>query len=181
MKTLITHIVMLFLAISTYAQNTYTYKAIIKNAKTHQPLHGATVKVQNTNLVTVSEPDGLIVLSNIPSGKQIIEFSYVGYIRKTDTLTFPINNTTPLLVTLEIADEHEELDEVVISATRSTRTIDNIPTRVEVIAGEELDEKGNMKPGDIRMLLAESTGIQTQQTSATSGNSSIRIQGLDGK
>src|SRR3546814_7816009 len=38
-----------------------------------------------------------------------------------------------------------------------------------------------MKPGDIRMLLAESTGIQTQQTSATSGNSSIRIQGLDGK
>ena len=38
-----------------------------------------------------------------------------------------------------------------------------------------------MKPGDIRTLLAESTGIQTQQTSATSGNSAIRIQGLDGK
>ncbi|WP_370629871.1 TonB-dependent receptor plug domain-containing protein [Zunongwangia sp. SCSIO 43204] len=31
------------------------------------------------------------------------------------------------------------------------------------------------------MLLNESTGIQTQQTSATSYNSSIRIQGLDGK
>jgi iron complex outermembrane receptor protein len=38
-----------------------------------------------------------------------------------------------------------------------------------------------MKPGDIRMLLNESTGIQTQQTSATSYNSSIRIQGLDGR
>ena len=38
-----------------------------------------------------------------------------------------------------------------------------------------------MKPGDIRMMLNESTGIQTQQTSATSYNSSIRIQGLDGK
>lgn len=38
-----------------------------------------------------------------------------------------------------------------------------------------------MKPGDIRMLLAESTGIQTQQTSATSANAAIRIQGLDGK
>jgi iron complex outermembrane receptor protein len=38
-----------------------------------------------------------------------------------------------------------------------------------------------MKPGDIRMMLNESTGIQTQQTSATSGNSSIRIQGLDGR
>ena len=38
-----------------------------------------------------------------------------------------------------------------------------------------------MKPGDIRMMLNESTGIQTQQTSATSNNSTIRIQGLDGK
>jgi len=38
-----------------------------------------------------------------------------------------------------------------------------------------------MKPGDIRMMLNESTGIQMQQTSATSNNSSIRIQGLDGR
>lgn len=80
-----------------------------------------------------------------------------------------------------VQDTTKALEEVTISATRSSRTIDNIPTRVEVIAGEELDEKGNMKPGDIRMLLAESTGIQTQQTSATSGSSAIRIQGLDGK
>src|SRR3546814_395083 len=96
---------------------------------------------------------------------------------------FPLDQPSPALIFLapaEHGDEHE-LEEVVITATRSSRTIDNIPTRVEVIAGEELDEKGNMKPGDIRMLLAESTGIQTQQTSATSGNSSIRIQGLDGK
>lgn len=74
-----------------------------------------------------------------------------------------------------------DLDEVVISTTRSSRTISNTPTRLEVISGEELDEKGNMKPGDIRLILSESTGIQTQQTSATSANSSIRIQGLDGR
>ena len=75
----------------------------------------------------------------------------------------------------------KELEEVKVIATRSSRTLANIPTRIEIISGDELDEKGNMKPGDIRMLLSESTGIQTQQTSATSGNSSIRIQGLDGK
>lgn len=179
MKTLITLTVMLFFTAFAYAQN--TYKAIIKDAKTHQPLPGATVKVQHTTLITVAGSDGQITLTNIPSGKQTIEFSYVGYASKTETITFPIQNITPLIIFLEEADEHEELEEVVISATRSTRTIYNIPTRVEVIAGEELDEKGNMKPGDIRMLLAESTGIQTQQTSAISGNSSIRIQGLDGK
>lgn len=179
MKSLITIFAMLFFTAFTYAQN--TYKAIIKDAKTQESLPGATVKVQNTELITLSDVNGLVTLTNVPSGKQVIEYTYVGYSRKTITLTFPIDNTDPLLVMMEEADEHEELEEVVVSATRSTRTIYNTPTRVEVIAGEELDEKGNMKPGDIRMLLAESTGIQTQQTSATSGNSSIRIQGLDGK
>src|SRR6201989_1492470 len=86
-----------------------------------------------------------------------------------------------MLILMQAKEEGDELEAVVVSATRSSRTIANIPTRVEVISGEELDEKSNMKPGDIRMMLAESTGIQTQQTSATSGNSSIRIQGLDGK
>lgn len=77
--------------------------------------------------------------------------------------------------------DEEELEAIVVRSMRSSRVIEDIPSRVEVIAGEELAEKGNMKPGDIRMLLNESTGIQTQQTSATSYNSSIRIQGLDGK
>ncbi|GAB5499168.1 MAG: hypothetical protein PsegKO_14790 [Pseudohongiellaceae bacterium] len=56
-----------------------------------------------------------------------------------------------------------------------------MPTRVEVLGGGEINEKANMKPGDIRMLLNESTGIYVQQTSATSFNSTIRMQGLDGK
>lgn len=77
--------------------------------------------------------------------------------------------------------EHKELEDVIITATRTSRTIANNPTRTETISGEELNEKANMKPGEIRMLLNESTGIQTQQTSATSYNSSIRIQGLDGR
>src|SRR6476646_9269095 len=86
-----------------------------------------------------------------------------------------------LLCIGQLCIAQKELDTVVISSTRSKRTIQNIPTRVEFIGGEELEEKGNMKPGDIRMMLNESTGIQTQQVSATSANSSIRIQGLDGK
>ena len=82
---------------------------------------------------------------------------------------------------VELTPSEEEDEEVVIQSTRSTRTIRDIPTRVEFVAGEELDEKANMKPGDIRMVLNESTGITTQQTSATSANASIRIQGLDGR
>jgi outer membrane receptor for ferrienterochelin and colicins len=179
MKRTIVLLSMLLFTAVTYAQN--TYKAVIKDAKTNQTLSGATVKVLGTTLGTTSDNTGSVTLSGIAFGKQVIRVSYVGYQTKTDTLTFPLAENLNLTILLEAAEEDEELEEVMISATRSSRTIYNNPTRVEVIAGEELDEKANMKPGDIRMLLAESTGIQTQQTSATSGNSAIRIQGLDGK
>lgn len=179
MKKIAVLIVVLFFTGSAYAQN--LFKALIKNVKTNQTIPGVTVKILGTNMSSLSGNDGLVFLTNVPTGKQLIQFSYIGFKTRTDTLLFPLAQVAPLQIVLESAEKDEELDEVVVSATRSSRTIANIPTRIEVIAGEELDEKGNMKPGDIRMLLAESTGIQAQQTSATSGNSSIRIQGLDGK
>lgn len=74
-----------------------------------------------------------------------------------------------------------ELEEIVIQSTRTSRTIRNTPTRVETIDAEELDEKSNMRPANVSMVLHESTGIQVQQTSATSANANIRVQGLDGR
>ncbi len=161
-----------------FGQN--TFKAIIKDSENSALLFGATAIIQGTSIGASADQNGFIELKNIPDGKQIVIFSYIGYQEKKETYTFPLTQTEPLIILLS-SHEGEELEQVVILATRSSRTIENIPTRIEVISGEELEEKGNMKPGDIRMMLNESTGIQTQQTSATSYNSSIRIQGLDGK
>ncbi|HXH99199.1 MAG TPA: TonB-dependent receptor plug domain-containing protein [Sphingobacteriaceae bacterium] len=163
---------------SVFAQNKFT--ALIKDSKTSKPLIGATVEFTDLKLTAVSNSGGEVSISDIPNGKQLVEVRYLGYQTKRESIIFPLTASAPITFLLEEAEE-EELDEVVISTTRSSRTIANIPTRIEVIAGEELDEKGNMKPGDIRMVLNESTGIQTQQTSATSANASIRIQGLDGR
>lgn len=181
MKKITLLFIALLYTVIAYSQN--TLKAIIRDAKTNEALPGATAIVRGTTIGALADSIGLITLTNVPSGKQIIQFHFVGYEASQDTLIFPITQSQPLIVVLQTEGKGEgkELEAITIGATRSSRTIANIPTRVEVISGEELDEKGNMKPGDIRMMLAESTGIQTQQTSATSGNSAIRIQGLDGK
>ncbi len=162
---------------TVFGQN--TFKAVIKDSETKEPLIGATAILSGTATGATADIDGLITLTNIPNGKQIIEFRYIGYETRKDTFEFPL--TTSNLIEIFLKSNADELDEIVISSTRSSRTIKDIPTRIEFIAGEELEEKGNMKAGDIRMLLSESTGIQTQQTSATSANASIRIQGLDGR
>jgi len=180
MKNIYVLVIALLCTALSYSQN--TLKATIKDSKTGEILIGAAALHEATGNTAVTDTDGILTLTNIPDGIQVIKFSYAGYQDRNDTISFPLQDDTLIAVTLETDEEEdEELEEVVVTATRSSRTIANIPTRVEAISGEELEEKGNMKPGDIRMLLAESTGIQTQQTSATSGNSAIRIQGLDGK
>ena len=162
---------------SASAQN--TFRAILTDNESHEPLIGATGVLEGTTIGSTSDLEGVLTIENIPNGEHILFFSYLGYETMSDTFYFPMNNEEPVEIELDfIADE---LDEVVISSTRSTRTIQEIPTRMEFIGLEELGEKANMKAGDIRMLLSESTGIQTQVTSATSGNASIRIQGLDGR
>ena len=55
------------------------------------------------------------------------------------------------------------------------------PIRVEVIAGEEIEEKAIMRPGNIAMLVNETGGVRVQVTSPALGAANIRIQGLEGR
>ncbi|MFV8392841.1 TonB-dependent receptor [Flavobacterium sp. LB2P6] len=159
-----------------FAQN--TLKAIIKNEKTKETITNVSVFLEGNKNASVPDENGLVIIENIPDGKQTIIFDAIGYRKKEKTLLFPLNDAIEIF----LEPTAEELEEVkVTSTTRSSRTIKNIPTRIETIASGELDEKSSMQPGNIKMLLTESTGIQTQQTSQVSGSASIRIQGLDGK
>ena len=172
-------IVSFFMALNlcVYAQN--TLNIVVKNSETKEPLIGVTTSIKGTSIGGTSNEKGQIILSNIPDGIQEIHFSYVGFEEFIEKIEFPLKDTNVIEILLK--ENSEELEGVVITSTRSTRSIQNIPTRIEFIGSEELGEKGNMKPGDIRMLLAESTGIHVQTTSPTSANASIRIQGLDGR
>ena len=176
MQRLIMVAVILLSGFTAAAQHIFKTKII--NSESGDPLAGATVSIASLKKSAVADTSGIAIINNLPAGKYILKISSVGYEEKETEIEVPM---TVALITIEMKAEHEEEEEVVIQSTRSSRTISDIPTRVEFVAGEELDEKANMKPGDIRMVLNESTGITTQQTSALSANASIRIQGLDGR
>lgn len=177
MKKILLLSIIVMAASTTYAQ--YQIKLSIQKREDKTALGGASAIITPINKTTIADSSGIVTFANIPAGTYKIRVSYVGFDKKEVTVQAPQPDSGIVEVLLEAAEEHE--DEVVVTATRTSRTINDIPTRVETISGEELAEKGNMSPGDIRMMLNESTGIQTQQTSATSYNSSIRIQGLDGR
>ena len=143
--------ILVIVTTGSFAQAQNVFTVILKDKDSGQPLIGASVQIKSLNKAVVSKQNGEASFTDLPSGKFVVSFSSVGFQTQIDSLSFPFGGSQPYLIFL-IADE-EELEEVIISTTRSSRTIENIPTRVEAISGEELDEKGNMKPGDIRMLL----------------------------
>jgi outer membrane receptor for ferrienterochelin and colicins len=72
-------------------------------------------------------------------------------------------------------------EEVIVTATRTGRLAADQVLRVEVVNREEIEEKLLMTPGDIAMLLNETSGIRLQPTSPALGAASVRVQGLPGR
>ena len=167
----------MLLSVAASAQNTFT--AILKDVETKETLKGASAYLPALKIGASTDTTGKLIVKDIPAGKFTIQFSYTGYAKKEMVFEFPLKDNS--LVEILMKTERQELGEVVIQTTRTNSRIEEIPVRVEVIGGEELNEKGSMKPANLSMLLSEATGIQSQQTSAVNGNVSIRLQGLDGK
>lgn len=168
-------VVFTLLSIKINAQNSIQFK-VISDEK--EPIIGASVYIKNTTIGTETNLEGIAIVDTVPQGNQTFTFSFIGFETVEKTIKLPIKNN---LFIIELNEVEETLETVQIQTTRSKRSIAEIPTRIEVVAAEELGEKAIMNSANIAMVLRESTGIQMQQTSANSANQSIRIQGLDGR
>ena len=163
------------LPVSSIGQSKLIIKTIAANS---QSAVLSTITVRETNKGVSTDSLGIGILSFPANGSFNLSISAIGYEKKELNVSIPFPEDT---LKVELESKEHELEEVIVQSTRTSRTIANVPTRVETIDFEEIDEKNNMRPGNVAMLLHESTGIQVQQTSATSANASIRIQGLDGR
>ncbi|MET0646135.1 MAG: TonB-dependent receptor [Pyrinomonadaceae bacterium] len=171
----------LLLAVLLTAQVSYAQSAFdvtVKDQETKEPVAGAKVSVQGTEISAVTDANGAAHLTNVPDGEQIVEVFSVGYETTESKFTFPLAARDATVVFIKVT---HEFGEVTVTTTRTGREIDDVPTRVEAIDEEEVDEKSNMRPSNVSMVLNESTGIKVQQTSATTQTQSVRIQGLDGR
>jgi outer membrane receptor for ferrienterochelin and colicins len=138
----------------------------------------ASILVKATGNGITADSMGQATIHFPSNGEYSLVVTAAAYEEKEIKLTVPRSSDT---LEIELESSEHEMEEIIVQSTRTSRAIANVPTRVETIALEEIDEKTNMRPSNVAMILHESTGIQVQQTSATSGNASIRIQGLDGR
>ncbi len=161
--------------VNVNAQQTVQLKCI--DSITHQPINNVTISLNNKS-VQATNGMGLASL-NFNNGIHEISISIIGYVAKRIQIQIPTQITS---IEILLIPEQKSLDDViVVSSTRNNQSIENAPIKIEVLGKEEITEESTIKPGNIASILGDVSGIQIQQSSATSGNSNVRIQGLDGR
>jgi len=151
-------LVLLFLLFpgGSIAQN--VLRAIIRDERTKQPLPGATLYMPQIKEGSTAGENGLTNVIGIPKGIFQVQASFIGYKTSTRTISFPLEDPHKIIY-IDLEPQEGQLREVIVQSTRTNQNLRSIPTRVEVLGSEELEEEGTMKPGDIKKLLGETTGI----------------------
>lgn len=138
----------------------------------------ASAEVRSGATAARTDAAGRAVLRLEP-GTRPLAVRKAGY--ETATLTVAVRAGADTAVTVELEEAEEELEEIVVTSTRTGQRIEDEPTRVEVLAREEIEEKMLMTPGDVSMMLNETSGLRVQTTSPSLGGATVRVQGLRGR
>jgi outer membrane receptor for ferrienterochelin and colicins len=115
----------------------------------------------------------------LPAGQFRATLQRFGFTSKNVDVTVLADVTTRLTVELEA--ESVLTQEITVTTTRNDKRIEDEPLRVEVLDQDEVEEKVLMTPGDITMMLNETSGLRVQVTSPSLGAANVRVQGLRGR
>ena len=116
-------ILSLFICSITFAQTTVS--GSVKDSK-NEPIPGANIKVEGESTGTISDGDGKFTLSTSKKPPFTIEISSIGF--GTQKVSVTSNNQK---VTAVLADEETQLDEIVVSASRTPERLRESPVTVE--------------------------------------------------
>ncbi len=137
----------------------------------HVPYVNITVK--NTNLGTMTDESGHFKLANLPLGKVTIVAHAIGYKTKEQEVVMKKDQGTELYLVLE--EDPLELDQVVITGTRTKHYVKDVPIRTEVITAKSIENKN---AGNLYEALEGTPGIRVEQQCQYCNFSMIRMQGL---
>lgn len=160
---------------SVYANGERIVSAVVQQDKkvtgvvadAQGPIIGATVKVQGTNLVTVTDIDGNFEI-NAPKGA-VLEISYIGYVTQLVKLDGKANYS------ILLKEDQQALDEVVVVGYGTMKKSDLSGASVTM---DEKKLRGTIVSSLDQTLQGRAAGVAAVSTSGAPGSSSsIRVRG----
>jgi outer membrane receptor protein involved in Fe transport len=129
-------LIILLISGTTFSSTTGKISGKIIDAKTKEPLIGANIILEGTNLGAAADFDGNYFIINIPPGSYTLKASLVGYSSVIITnVRVSVDQTTK--IDLELAEEAFEIESVVVSASRPMIQKDLTSTE-STVSGEEI-------------------------------------------
>ena len=139
------------------------------------PVAGALV---SSGRVSAATNDSGIAVLHLQAGAASIVTRRIGF--APDTLRLMLAEGADITASVQLVERAATIAPVIVSSTRTERRVEDEPLRIEVLSGEDVGEKTQMHPADLRVLLTEMSGVRIQTTSPSLGASSVRILGLRG-
>lgn len=135
----------------------------------------ATVTVKGTTIGTATDETGHFQLINLPVGEQVIAVSIVGYKPQEKILIIEEHTTTELKFDLE--EDVMNLEEVVVSADRSSQKRTDAPVIVNTIGSQIFHSSQSQTLGE---GLNFSPGLRLENNCQNCGFSQVRMNGMEG-
>lgn len=127
------------------------------------------IRVQGSDIGSVTDDQGQFYLE-LSEGEHTLVFSSVGY--QTKTLNVLVDAEEVKRVSIQMEESVQELNSVVITATRSERQLSDLPVPLTVIPKEQIRNMGSLRLNDV---LSEQTGLAVVNDHGTG----IQIQGFN--
>jgi TonB-dependent SusC/RagA subfamily outer membrane receptor len=155
---------------SAYAQ---AVSGVIRSEETHQPIAGAQVRVEGTDLVTISNAQGMFQIAGLEGDEVELRVQVIGY--QTVTVTVPVGSQDNeiLLPGTAIA-----LDGIVVSALGIAREARSLGYSVATVQTEQLTV--NRTPNFMDALQGQMAGVNITSMAGAGpqASSRVRIRGL---
>lgn len=157
-----------------WAQHTLTvsvYREKSSSISNAEPLHGATIRLEEVGTQQKSDVKGRATFTNLPAGTYQILITYLGFESHSQSIQLPAEQA----ITVYLKPTVFMAEEVIVNATRAT---ENSATTYKNLSKADL-EKNNLGQ-DLPYLLDQTPGVLvSSDAGAGVGYTGIRIRGSD--
>ena len=171
-------VLVLFCLVPLWAQEKFDAHLVghVLDERTGEHLPYVNVQVKGTNIGTVTDESGHFFLKNLPLGKQIIVFSFVGY--ENEELPVKIEENKTVELKAAIHEVSQLLNSVVVTANRYETKRQEAATIVNVLSPKLFETTAVACVADV---LNFQPGLRVENTCSNCGKTELRINGLQGQ
>ena len=176
----ILHNFLLVLILSFTWQNIFAQKIVfgqITDGQTLQPLDGASVILENSNIGTISNHIGMFRMKLPSKSSRRIKVQYMGYESRNIILNKKLCVNDSICCNVELQPKNNILSDVIVLGKSKAQRHREVPSAITIIDSQEL----KYKTATLNEILDNAAGIKVAQQGGLGNASRIIIQGMDGK